>query len=235
MLPTTILLGLAFPIGLTLWAGDSPSEDTSRRAGSFYSLNVLGAILGSVLAGFVLLPQFGTRTSLIAVAALATLSSILLAISSGRPDRRWRSRSRVVVAAAVPDRRARRGRSVRRRLRALPSIRNAGLARGRRADHGGRARSPRQPADAGDVSRRQPPGQRFAGRRFVHHRIGALPAMLHPNPSIGAGRRPRRRRHARRGRAPQRSTSTSSSSRRPSSPAPITSSTSTSTCSSART
>ena len=35
MLPTTILLGLAFPIGLTLWAGDSPSEDTSRRAGTF--------------------------------------------------------------------------------------------------------------------------------------------------------------------------------------------------------
>ena len=38
---------------------------------------------------------------------------------------------------------------------------------------------------------------------FVHHRIGALPVMLHPNPKNRAGRRPRRRRHARRGRAPQ--------------------------------
>ena len=60
MLPTTILLGLAFPIGLTLWAGDDPGEDTSRRVGVFYSLNVFGAILGSVLAGFVLLPQLGS-------------------------------------------------------------------------------------------------------------------------------------------------------------------------------
>lgn len=51
MLPTTILLGLAFPIGLALWAGDRPSGEISRRAGTFYSLNVLGAILGSVLAG----------------------------------------------------------------------------------------------------------------------------------------------------------------------------------------
>ena len=41
MLPTTILLGLAFPIGLTLWAGDDPGEDTSRRVGVFYSLNVV--------------------------------------------------------------------------------------------------------------------------------------------------------------------------------------------------
>ena len=36
---------------------------------------------------------------------------------------------------------------------------------------------------------------------FVHHRIGALPVMLHPQPDDGARRRPRRRRHARRGRA----------------------------------
>ena len=92
MLPTTILLRLAFPIGLTLWTGDHPTEDTSRKAGTFYSLNVLGAILGSVLAGFILLPQLGTRVSLIAVAALATLSSMLLALSRGRPIHRSRSR-----------------------------------------------------------------------------------------------------------------------------------------------
>jgi spermidine synthase len=84
MLPTTILLGLAFPIGLTLWAGDDAGEETSRRVGVFYSLNVFGAILGSVLAGFVLLPQIGSRATLIVTAGLATASSILLAVSMRR-------------------------------------------------------------------------------------------------------------------------------------------------------
>ena len=35
MLPTTILLGLAFPIGLTLWAGDSPSDGHQPPGGQF--------------------------------------------------------------------------------------------------------------------------------------------------------------------------------------------------------
>ena len=81
MLPTTILLGLAFPIGLTLWAGDEPGEETSRRVGIFYSVNVFGAILGSVVAGFILLPLLGSRVSLIVVSALATASAILLVVA----------------------------------------------------------------------------------------------------------------------------------------------------------
>ena len=87
MLPTTLLLGLAFPIGLSLWAGDDTSDDTSRRVGAFYSLNVFGAILGSIVAGFVLLPAIGSRPSLIVVSALATTSSMALAWSqrSTRP------------------------------------------------------------------------------------------------------------------------------------------------------
>ncbi|MDP2320329.1 MAG: fused MFS/spermidine synthase [Acidobacteriota bacterium] len=86
MLPTMLLLGIAFPVGMSLWAGDDTSDETSRRVGAFYSLNVLGAILGSVLAGFVLLPAIGTRHSLIAVSALATISSVALAWSQ-RPIR----------------------------------------------------------------------------------------------------------------------------------------------------
>ncbi len=141
MLPTTILLGLAFPIGLTLWTGDSPSEDTSRRAGTFYSLNVLGAILGSVLAGFVLLPQLGTRTSLIAVAALATLSSMLLALS----ERKTRPTMAIALGVVAP---------LLFVIGARAAVdpfdvafdrfhrnRNAGVAGGRRADHGRRPRS----------------------------------------------------------------------------------------------
>ncbi len=82
MLPTTLLLGFAFPVGLSLWAG--ASTDSSRRIGVFYSLNVCGAIAGSILGGFILLPMLGSRGSLIATAALALLSSVLLALSQWR-------------------------------------------------------------------------------------------------------------------------------------------------------
>jgi spermidine synthase len=99
MLPTTMLLGLAFPIGLTLWAGDDSSDDTSRRVGVFYSLNVVGAIIGSVLAGFVLLPQIGSRWGLILTAGLATASSLALAFACRRTDPR--AASGIAIAAAV--------------------------------------------------------------------------------------------------------------------------------------
>lgn len=180
MLPTTIMLGLAFPIGLTLWTGDTPGEDTSRRAGSFYSLNVIGAILGSVLAGFVLLPQFGTRTSLIIVSAFATISSVLLALSEKRS---MRSLAIAVAAPAVfvigayfavdpfdvAFARFHRGETlVWREEGAQTTV----------AVHDRRGSQPMRIMflDGNHQANDSP------GTAFVHHRIGALPVMLHPNP-----------------------------------------------------
>ena len=86
--PTALLLGVAFPIGLRLWAragdeggggqGDETRDATGERIGLFYSLNVCGAIAGSLAAGFVLLPALGSRGSLVAVAALNLLGGGLL-------------------------------------------------------------------------------------------------------------------------------------------------------------
>ena len=182
MLPTTILLGLAFPIGLTLWAGDDASDDTSRRAGTFYSLNVLGAILGSVLAGFVLLPQLGTRTSLIAIAALATLSSILLAISARKTNPAMAIATAVIApalfligarAAVDPfdvafDRFHKTETLVWREEGAQTTV----------AVHDRPGNPPMRVMylDGNHQANDSP------GGAFVHHRIGALPAMLHPNP-----------------------------------------------------
>ena len=191
MLPTTILLGLAFPIGLTLWAGDDASADTSRKAGTFYSLNVLGAILGSVLAGFILLPQLGTRTSLIAVAALATASSILLALSARKTNPAFA----IGTAIAAP---------LLFVVGAFAAIDPFDLAfeRFHRAekllwreegaqttvavhDRGGNPPMRVMYLDGNHQANDSP------GAAFVHHRIGALPAMLHPNPAsalvIGLG------------------------------------------------
>jgi spermidine synthase len=182
MLPTTILLGLAFPIGLTVWAGDRASDDTSRKAGAFYALNVLGAILGSILAGFVLLPQLGTRWSLIAVAALATISSVLLALSERKAMPAVAVSLGVVApmlfligarAAADPfdiafERFHRSESLVWREEGAQTTVAVH--------DRGGNPPMRVMYLDGNHQANDSP------GGAFVHHRIGALPAMLHPNP-----------------------------------------------------
>jgi spermidine synthase len=98
ILPVTILMGLGFPIALHLAAapkaGDPPGA-VAQRVGRIYSLNVLGAIAGALVSGFVILPVLGTRRALIAMAAVYGASALLLAI--GHPRRR-----RVLLALAGP-------------------------------------------------------------------------------------------------------------------------------------
>jgi spermidine synthase len=99
--PTALLMGLAFPIGLHLWAsaGGSKGAHTAGRVGLFYSLNVAGAIVGALLGGFVLLPQLGSRTSVSLLAAASFASGLaLLAACEFRVG--WRVLTGVVAAAA---------------------------------------------------------------------------------------------------------------------------------------
>jgi len=96
--PTALLMGIAFPIGLRLWTsgGHDGNRKLAERLGVFYSLNVAGSILGSLAAGFLLLPLFGSRQSLIALATLSFASGlVLLAVSE------WRRAVRVMVGTAA--------------------------------------------------------------------------------------------------------------------------------------
>lgn len=183
MLPTMLLLGIAFPIGLSLWAGDDPSDDTSRRVGAFYSLNVLGAILGSVLAGFVLLPSIGTHTSLMAVSALAVLSSVALAWSERRirPSFAYATMGLAPLAFALAayysvdpfdvafERLHRRETFVWRQEGAQTTV----------AVHDRPGNPPMRIMylDGNHQANNSP------ATAFVHHRIGALPVMLHQAPT----------------------------------------------------
>ena len=85
LLPTSVLLGAAFPIGLRLWAGAESQllPRVASRTGVFYSLNVVGAILGSLLAGFLLLPALGSRNSLVLVSGLLCASGLALLLAGG--------------------------------------------------------------------------------------------------------------------------------------------------------
>lgn len=80
ILPTTVLLGAAFPLGLVLWTSDGAAEGqrAGQRVGTLYAANVAGAIAGSLLGGFVLIPALGAQRSLVLITALPLLGGLAL-------------------------------------------------------------------------------------------------------------------------------------------------------------
>jgi len=72
IIPTTLLLGAAFPVIMKLYAGSDDAR-VGRRLGRAYASNVCGSIAGSWASGFVLIPLLGTHRSLVLLAAANTL------------------------------------------------------------------------------------------------------------------------------------------------------------------
>jgi spermidine synthase len=88
LVPATFLMGVAFPVGLRLFAqGDGGS--TGARVGRFYAWNVCGSILGALAGGFLLLPLFGSRLSVIVLSALSLGSGLWLATALPGDRRRF--------------------------------------------------------------------------------------------------------------------------------------------------
>ncbi len=86
MFAPTFGFGLVFPVALHLAARD-PSA-IGAAVGRLYAVNTAGAIVGAVLAGFVLIPFFGVQTSLfVAVAACLALGVWLVAGDRSIPRR----------------------------------------------------------------------------------------------------------------------------------------------------
>ncbi len=61
--PFAAIIGFLTPMLVDRW-----SEGDPDRAGRAYAVNVVGCILGPLLAGFVLLPLFGEHTSMLVLA-----------------------------------------------------------------------------------------------------------------------------------------------------------------------
>ena len=74
MLPSTIFIGITFPLAVRLVAAGH--DDAAYATARSYSWNTLGAIAGSLSAGFVLIPMLGFSLS----AKLAGLVSLALAL-----------------------------------------------------------------------------------------------------------------------------------------------------------
>jgi spermidine synthase len=119
ILPPAIFMGIGFPLALGIAgakrgqtpksalktgmiSGSDPNppsdrqQDMARRVGAMYSLNVAGAIAGSLLAGFVLLPRLGSVNAFIALAASFMASGLWLSLSR----RRWLAAIAAVAAFA---------------------------------------------------------------------------------------------------------------------------------------
>lgn len=75
--PFAAIIGFLTPMLVDRW-----SEGDPDRAGRAYAVNVLGCIVGPLLAGFVLLPLFGERVSML----LLALPWLGMALLGGRKD-----------------------------------------------------------------------------------------------------------------------------------------------------
>lgn len=104
ILAPSITMGIGFALALGAASRSTPTASgaigVGDRIGRVYALNVIGAIAGSLGAGFVLLPWLGAMNALIVLAACYLASAALLALTA----RSWPYAVAValIVAAFIP-------------------------------------------------------------------------------------------------------------------------------------
>ncbi len=91
--PFAAVIGFLTPMLVDRW-----SEGDPDRAGRAYAVNVLGCIVGPLLAGFVLLPLFGERVSMLLL-ALPWFGMALLGRRTGEPERPLGFQYGILIAA----------------------------------------------------------------------------------------------------------------------------------------
>ncbi len=97
IVPFSAILGFLTPMLVDHWSGGDPD-----RGGRAYAVNVLGAILGPLLAGFWILPQFGDRWGLCVMPLpLFLVGFVVSQKSSEAPARAQVSWQRRAVFAGV--------------------------------------------------------------------------------------------------------------------------------------
>jgi spermidine synthase len=103
VLPGAILWGASFPLALVAIA--STEQDAARLAGGVYAANTLGAIAGSLVTSFILVPWIGSSHATQALIIVSALSALLMlepsytGATEGAP--RFRLAGTLVLAAAM--------------------------------------------------------------------------------------------------------------------------------------
>lgn len=88
ILAPALLLGLLFPIVVSLYTAER-TEHLSERIGMINAVNTVGAIIGSLVAGFVMIPLLGLRDSVVALALFNIGLGIAVYTSQSRRAAHW--------------------------------------------------------------------------------------------------------------------------------------------------
>jgi len=100
VLPATLFLGGVMPLTVRIYT--SGLDRVGRDVGDAYSVNTLGAIVGSFAAGFVVLPGVGLRRGLLGAAAVsAAVGAALCAVSRGSPAKRGAAAAGALAVTAA--------------------------------------------------------------------------------------------------------------------------------------
>lgn len=99
MLPAAVLWGASFPLALA--AAAAPGLDSGRLVGGLYAANTLGAIVGALGAGFVLVPWIGSQTTQRILIGLAAAAAVLMLVWAGGPARRKLAAAATAALIAV--------------------------------------------------------------------------------------------------------------------------------------
>jgi spermidine synthase len=96
----TLLMGVMFPLGVKAFREAAEGRLASEQAlGRLYAMNTMGAIIGSLAAGFVLIPELGVRSTLVLAASSSAGLGLILWMSA--LTRQRRRIVRIAVGAAV--------------------------------------------------------------------------------------------------------------------------------------
>jgi spermidine synthase len=74
--PATVLWGASFPLAVA--AAAARGQDPARLVGGVYAANTVGAILGAIGFGLIVVPTVGTRSAQVVLIALAFISAALM-------------------------------------------------------------------------------------------------------------------------------------------------------------
>jgi spermidine synthase len=100
MLPGAILWGMSFPLALGAVAGRG--TDAGRLVGGVYAANTLGAIIGALVTGLVLVATVGSQVAQQILIGLAALSGLLMLMpAEGEVRKPFASTPVVVIGVAL--------------------------------------------------------------------------------------------------------------------------------------
>jgi spermidine synthase/tetratricopeptide (TPR) repeat protein len=100
LLPPAFLMGGVFPLAAAAYRRGL--GDLGARIGRLYMINTVGAVTGSLVAGFVLAPLAGLTWGAVWVAVLSIGAAVAVAIAGAQPGAlRWRAPAACAVAAAA--------------------------------------------------------------------------------------------------------------------------------------